>query len=211
MPKLSSPIEMKIITKLRGSRATLGQFFTSARVSSDVYYSRKVGYFLQVLSFVPRVLDGQGRRRPPSEFKTIRLHDQAQAFAALGCLNSNLFYWFITVYSDCRHLNRREVETFPINLLALASGPVGNEIQGLASALMDDIEKNSQDRIMRFSHDTLTVQNIIPKHSKPIIDQIDGVLAEHYGFNDEELDFIVNYDIKFRMGRDAASDDEPAA
>lgn len=38
------------------------------------------------------------------------------------------------------------------------------------------------------------------KISKPIIDEIDTVLARHYGFTDEELDFIVNYDIKYRMG-----------
>ena len=41
------------------------------------------------------------------------------------------------------------------------------------------------------------------KESKPIIDEIDHVLAEHYGFTDEELDFIINYDIKYRMGREA--------
>jgi hypothetical protein len=26
------------------------------------------------------------------------------------------------------------------------------------------------------------------------------VPAKHYGFTDEELDFIINYDIKYRMG-----------
>ena len=36
---------------------------------------------------------------------------------------------------------------------------------------------------------------------KPIIDEIDNALARHYGFTDEELDFIINYDIKYRMGR----------
>lgn len=39
-----------------------------------------------------------------------------------------------------------------------------------------------------------------PRLSKPIIDEIDRVLARHYGFTDEELDFIINYDIKYRMG-----------
>jgi hypothetical protein len=36
------------------------------------------------------------------------------------------------------------------------------------------------------------------------------VLAQHYGFTDEELDFIINYDIKYRMGRDAGSTDDEA-
>jgi len=54
---------------------------------------------------------------------------------------------------------------------------------------------------MRFSHDTLRVQCIIPKHSKPIIDDIDVMVAEHFGFDGEELDFIRNYAIKYRMGQ----------
>jgi hypothetical protein len=50
--------------------------------------------------------------------------------------------------------------------------------------------------------------------TKPILEEIDRVLAAHYGFTDEELDFIPstklragNYDIKYRMGRDAESDE----
>ena len=38
------------------------------------------------------------------------------------------------------------------------------------------------------------------KESKSIIDEIDRVLAQHYDLTDEELDFIINYDIKYRMG-----------
>jgi hypothetical protein len=40
----------------------------------------------------------------------------------------------------------------------------------------------------------------IIRHSKHIIDEIDKVLAKHCGFTEEELDFIINYDIKYRMG-----------
>lgn len=39
------------------------------------------------------------------------------------------------------------------------------------------------------------------KKQKKIYDGIDAVLAEHYGFTAEELDFIINYDIKYRMGK----------
>ncbi len=30
-----------------------------------------------------------------------------------------------------------------------------------------------------------------------------SALADHYGFTREELDFIINYDIKYRLGADA--------
>lgn len=36
--------------------------------------------------------------------------------------------------------------------------------------------------------------------SKSIIDRIDEIIAQYYSFTDEELDFIINYDIKYRMG-----------
>lgn len=38
--------------------------------------------------------------------------------------------------------------------------------------------------------------------SKYLMDEIDTVLAEHYGFTEEELDFIINYEIKYRMGKE---------
>lgn len=40
-----------------------------------------------------------------------------------------------------------------------------------------------------------------PKLSNPVINEINKVLAQHYGFTEEELDFIINYDIKYRTGR----------
>ena len=44
-------------------------------------------------------------------------------------------------------------------------------------------------------------------HSKPIIDRIDAELAEHYGLTQEELDSVISYDIKIRMGKGSASDE----
>jgi len=51
-------------------------------------------------------------------------------------------------------------------------------------------------------------QEFRPSQSKTMIDKIDRFLAEHYGFTTEELDFIINYDIKYRMGQDSGEDDD---
>ncbi len=37
---------------------------------------------------------------------------------------------------------------------------------------------------------------------KQVADEIDKTFAKHYGFTEEELDFIINYDIKYRMGKE---------
>jgi|GEM_PF-4355127 len=50
--------------------------------------------------------------------------------------------------------------------------------------------------------DSISYEEFYGSRSKLIIDEIGSVFTEYYGFTNEELDFIVNYDIKYRMGRD---------
>lgn len=41
-----------------------------------------------------------------------------------------------------------------------------------------------------------------------IFTKIDKVLAEHYGFTEEKLDFSINYYIKYRMGKELNAESE---
>ncbi len=60
---------------------------------------------------------------------------------------------------------------------------------------------------MRYKkHGTLHIQCIYPKLSKDIIDEIDVTYGKALGLDGEALDFIINYDIKYRMG--GTDDDE---
>ena len=66
-----------------------------------------------------------------------------------------------------------------------------------------DFKQNCQRKETRYqSTGRVVYDESDQKPEKPIVDEIDRVLAEHYGFTDEELDFIINYDIKYRMGRE---------
>ena len=51
-------------------------------------------------------------------------------------------------------------------------------------------------------------QNFFPQNCKPTSDKIDTAFAEHYNFTNEELDFILNYDIKYRIGKELESEEE---
>ncbi len=53
---------------------------------------------------------------------------------------------------------------------------------------------------MRYKHDTLTVQCIVPKNSKKLIDEFDVEFGKYVGLGEDEIDFLINYDIKYRMG-----------
>jgi hypothetical protein len=46
---------------------------------------------------------------------------------------------------------------------------------------------------------SIRIREILPKRSKATIDQIDDLLAEAFGFSDEEKLFIKTFDLKFRV------------
>lgn len=48
----------------------------------------------------------------------------------------------------------------------------------------------------------------IRRWERLIINGIGRVVAQHFGFPDEEFDCIINYDLKYRVGRDADEGDE---
>jgi hypothetical protein len=72
------------------------------------------------------------------------------------------------------------------------------ELAKLARQYLDALRSTST--IMTKSG--LSIQTFSYAKCKPIIDKIDGILAQHYGLTDEELDFIVSYDVKYRLGAD---------
>ena len=198
LPKLSSDCEHGILRKLRNRGKSMAHYLRAAG-RGRVVYTRKMGHFLQFLDFEPRIVDEMGNLRLPSELKTLYFDSKTHGKMALCCFNSSLFYWYMKVFSDCRNVNRREIESFPIDIDRSKNG---QEYEKLAGRLMADLRGNSEHREMTFGSETLTVQCTFPKYSKAIIDEIDGRLASHYGFTDEELDFIINYDIKYRMGQE---------
>ena len=67
--------------------------------------------------------------------------------------------------------------------------------------------ENAKRKVIRTKQGhTIEYEELDASESKPIIDEIDRVLAGQYGLTQEELDFIINYDFKYRMGADTEDD-----
>jgi hypothetical protein len=196
---------VQVFHKLKTLRQTIAST-TKPNGNFPLYYTRKVSFFLQFLDFVPDIFDDNGNRREPSELKVL-LYDTAKARdLAIACLSSSIFYWYYILNSDCRNLNKREIVSFPIP--DQFSDSDQHKISKLIATLMQSYKNNSQQRTVSYKgKGAITVQYFNFRPSKPIIDEIDRVLARHYGFTDEELDFIINYDIKYRMGDDLFDDE----
>ena len=191
--KISHSIETSILAKFNAVPLVSHQLKTIFR-KNFLYYTRKLSHFVQILNFIPKIYDSYGNLRRPSELKEIRFDSQVTSDGALALLNSSLFFWLVTVFSDCRNLNQREVQMIRFDLTDKDRLEC---LAVLAQELMSDIKANSEIK----KQGQLTIQQTFPRMSKFIIDEIDKTLAPHYGFTDEELDYLINYDIKYRMGR----------
>jgi hypothetical protein len=73
------------------------------------------------------------------------------------------------------------------------------------SDLSKDISKCFQENTSKWRKSGLLIDSIYSKPCKSILDRVDSLLAEHFRLSPEELDVVINYDIKYRMG---GADDE---
>jgi hypothetical protein len=53
----------------------------------------------------------------------------------------------------------------------------------------------------------LVLHNIDLAQEAQAVGAADRLIRQHYGFTEEELDFIIHYDIKYRMGGDTGDEE----
>ena len=120
----------------------------------------------------------------------------------MAALNSNLFWWYYSLNYDM--FNLKDYMIFAFRL----SYNEDSQLLKLAIDLERDLNKNKTELIINSQTRGIVSSFVFKKKlSKSIIDEIDKVLANHYGFTEEELDFIINYDIKYRMGDELNDND----
>ena len=197
IPKLSYSIESDINRTIRKQTDAIG--LKQSKTTNNYVYYRAAGggYFLLIknqksITYINGVLEDVKAE------KKIGLFSEVDNSCIGALLSSTLFYWNYIAYTDCRNLQKAFIDAFKIPKTAIKD----KQLIIAGGKLFRDYEKK---KYTKSTHYKTTGNDVIydeyyPKKSKSIIDEIDKVLAKHYGFTEEELDFIINYDIKYRMG-----------
>lgn len=182
IPKLGSLEEAELLKKL-ATFPPLLRYRSTAQDADVVYYHSGGRYFRKCL-----------REKLSNEYKELPVIS-GMGSAVISLLSSSLYYWFWIAISDCYHVTRRDVDGLPTpESLAQDHG-----LKELADSLILDLKENARTRVRnRADGSQQSEVNFQVGKSKRLIDDIDRILATHYGLTPEELEATINYDIKYR-------------
>ena len=188
-PKFKEPIEQDICYKLLKNN-TISKYLVP-QSENFIAYRTAGGRYWKI--FINRIF---ATKSTSNKIKFIRYELKT---SLVSVLNSNLFWWYYVNYFDLYNLKDYMIFNFRYSDFALNTL---TELTHLGDQLMVSYENNKivNQQYIRSKQQMSLFESFNPFKSKSIIDEIDKVLAKHYGFTEEELDFIVNYDIKYRMG-----------
>jgi hypothetical protein len=202
-PQMPNRNGTSVLAKLeQQNQQTIKQYFAVATSGYLMHYHRSPRYWIRGIDFEPHFKSAT-RTRSIHHFRDLHFQELHQSKAIGALLNSSLFYfWFISM-GNGRNITGTDIEEFPIGQITKDMSAM---LIPLFDKLMIDYKANSVIRVRAEQE----YQEFYQSKSKHIMDEIDQALAQHYGFTDEELDFLINYDIKYRLGDDLFTDDDDA-
>jgi methylase of polypeptide subunit release factors len=190
IPKFSSKLDELIFCKV-SSNQPIEQFVSPIETTNKLFYRTAGGRYWKI--FLTRDFANVSTSNKAKSLQKTRSNHVVSAI-----LNSNVFWWFFANFFDLYNLKDYMIFSFPYTW----NEKIAINLDELGKTVAASYENNAvvKTQFMVSKQQTTYFETFQPRHSKHIIDEIDRVLAAHYGFTDEELDYIINYDIKYRMG-----------
>ena len=203
-PKLAGKVALSLTQKVAAQKVEVASLGGSVPDGRLYYKNTGVLYWTMFTRQAPRCFIN-GVSQSSSRETVLKLRNERVRNALHCALNSSLFFLFYQVHSNCRDLNPSDIQCFRVPE-SLLEDPQFTELSG---RLHESQQTNSEFRIRNQKlTGEVRIQTFSPAANKAVFDEIDTVLAGHYGFTAEELDFILNYDIKYRLGRDTETEEE---
>lgn len=198
-PKLGDEIGQEILFKLFNRQTTISTYYGSEWTD---YYHGIGRYWLKAYDFMPSYIKADGTPGRSSTLFEISFQSKEIGKIVIGLLNSSLFFWYWVLYGDDFHLMRSLISSFPFTISSSGMELIYSKIGNYVDLLMDDYKKHSIIKRGQYAKGIISWQEFYPRKSKGLIDKIDDLLGMVYGLTPKEVDYIKNFDIKFRVDND---------
>lgn len=198
--KVGSACAAGVVTKLSAKQQTIAH--VSSKTGVPLFYHRIARHFMKAFLDAPFFRNERDGERKSDDYKLIAFQGEPLAKLIRSFLVSSSYYFYYIALSDAYHCGRDLVLAFPVGADTL--GPeAASDLRAAGTRYDKDLRKHSVRRRIRYkATGWIEYDEFYPRESKGILDGIDTLLAQHYGFTEDELDFVINYDIKYRMGAD---------
>lgn len=124
----------------------------------------------------------------PQDFEPMYFESQLKAETVFCVMQSSLFYLYWTAYGNERDLNWGQIEAFPMPDdadMEAHRDRIENLSESLWSGMKRMFEKEGVIHAVQF---------------KPIVNQIDELVGDLYGLDDEEVEYLQNYHAEYGRG-----------
>lgn len=193
-PKVRGEIEASIFAELRSLKRLMQGGVLDG---SEFLYYKNTGlrYFNTVTLEAPKCwING---KKDSSSRETLLSVIPKYKGAVHAYLLSSLFFFCWQVTSNCRDLNPSDISLSPYpNLdesrekLAKLSAAAEHDYRAKGKIITMNNKKTGK----------VEIESLTPANSKTIIDKIDALLGADAGLSVEFTDYIINHDLKYRMG-----------
>lgn len=189
-PKFKIDVEPSIFRKISKDNSIIK--YTVSSSTQSISYRTAGGRYWKI--FLNREFENISTSN-----KTKYIANEINNSIIVAILNSNLFWWYYVNYFDLYNLKDYMIFNFMYNDKKNEDSLMLNKLGEQLMASFEHHKVINRQFIQSKQQETI-FESFNPARSKYIIDEIDKILAKHYDFTEEELDFIINYDIKYRMG-----------
>jgi len=183
IPKIGNEFEESIYRKVT---AMTGNNIYEKQVHSgkSIFLNMRAYFWIKAFSFNP------GSR----EYKEFKFSENE--FPFIHCLlNSSLFWIYWVMVSDSWHITAKELKGF---LVPVINEKANDIFSPLSNRLEQELEKTK-----RFIGSKQTDYEYKHKACKATIDMIDNSLAEYYNLSVDELLYVKQYALQYRLGSGA--------
>jgi hypothetical protein len=157
----------------------------------ETWYHDGPTYWIRSLPFKPEGNESE----KSSHYHCIRAKTLENSFFITLILASTTFYSFFKSFSNCRDLGLDSINSFKFGIVDVRLNNIINDYEEI-------LRTTSKKCSRRYKSGYIEYDEYYPAKSKNLLDCFDSYLSIMYEFTEEELDFIVNYDIKYRMGEE---------